>query len=1443
MSSQPPDQPTQSEQKLSSQQPASLASSHGHQARPPTTLFARRVLPNSTGASVNVQQRIAPVATHLTTFYGPRDPVASTSHAPPILPKSHTAEALHRAQSSESLSWPAHQRAVTAPNVSILPEALTKPFQDSQAAVNRPASSCSLGSEVNASSSSPAKEPFRPSSSVGSRQVERSVSPPSVPAESATATGIAAYRPIHTQQQRAVPAQAHRAPARNPRRASRVMPPSADLQAFLSSTATDAASEFKWPLAAPTAQTSVSTAVEVPSKRPASVMSIISQTYASTGTVRIERDPASHNDIAPAIDQDFTSRHLQEHTTSHYDESQRAERPHSSDHVQHQEAKADSPRQPLSPNTEAVENLIPTALAPHVEHKHESAPSVQVEQPTPQRILTQTEGAHSPAMSSQPVLEGGPPVEQATTQKIVTSDSGTGIQTPSSTEDPLAKASEPSTPGTASGAAAPVAQEYHPASQAARTDEHAASPARLPLESAKMPRSDSTRPPQGGSQPAADVALPTVTSALDIAKLAASLHTASTSLSTSIRPTLAGSRQKTAFRPQKHRRQVASSTTEVRPAHAAESHAPLTPFDHQHSLGLTPMDPPTVAHTHAIATEYEPVVRNPLSASLPGKSRPLLPPAVSQQPRSVSTSVAGAVRSKPAHASAQPASSARPAAGVRALAPSNTRLQASSESTRPPPAKKQVLSSSTGSSSSRPAFSAGGSRTLSNPAKSKIAAENSRPAAKPASAARQGSIFSRLAAPTAASAARAKPKVASEVKESFKKPALPSGSLSKKSSSVSLKSSHGPSGIPGRTLKDSTNQRDKPILDANHAMATTKSAARVEAPKACQNGDEKRFDPSADKVAVEVRLAGEIPQHSLIASEEQVHQATHTYGHGEKAAEPQPPQTVEDNGHSQNAAADLERPQDKTAPVSDAISVPLPSSPHQGEDKLHSMLAELGLTSNLLPVHSISPAKEASPSLLEEVQQQEIEPFSSDTTNMTTSEGPAVRESATSAASREPPPGMTDHTEEQTMADTPGSTLNTPAAVVEEGLSLTPAGDVTILGDDPSADRTTIVHSLDDEENVNTGCDQAPQETDHEEGTPDALLSNTISAAPLPSDAFVRSTEIVTHASSSEPSLSQSVAASPISLVNPDTHSQTIVLPQNIALPQDQSLAQDPSLSLLMSPTRGMQDLLARSIGRKAEEEGSPLLQEKEYLPSLQPGQYEYDDTILDAYSSAPIDGRRLHVLPYVQSNADVVHLALGGGEEAQVKNADAEANSSDHEDPAESEEEEDEIALLISRELSSDSLEELASRWEESRVITASLGLLDETNDTFDFENTPMRPKLLTRFSDGESSDYGQAPVDAGAYTKDDEDAALDILLSMGNQGTMGWSEKGAIFGDSIHSPSIEQSAQAKGTADRGILAEMSAFGDTPRVVRNVAGRKEGGEAGPSGSIGSSILREGGIF
>ena len=130
------------------------------------------------------------------------------------------------------------------------------------------------------------------------------------------------------------------------------------------------------------------------------------------------------------------------------------------------------------------------------------------------------------------------------------------------------------------------------------------------------------------------------------------------------------------------------------------------------------------------------------------------------------------------------------------------------------------------------------------------------------------------------------------------------------------------------------------------------------------------------------------------------------------------------------------------------------------------------------------------------------------------------------------------------------------------------------------------------------------------------------------------------------------------------------------------------------------------------------------------------------------------------------------------------------------------------------------------------------------------MRPKFLTRFSDGESSDYGPAPIGTAAYTKDDEDAALDTLLSMGHHGdTMGWNGKDAILTDSLlMMPGRDAPASTKAAGqDRGILAEMSAYADTPKVTkRHVTADHPASEGrthikGPTHPP-KSILNEGGL-
>ena len=127
------------------------------------------------------------------------------------------------------------------------------------------------------------------------------------------------------------------------------------------------------------------------------------------------------------------------------------------------------------------------------------------------------------------------------------------------------------------------------------------------------------------------------------------------------------------------------------------------------------------------------------------------------------------------------------------------------------------------------------------------------------------------------------------------------------------------------------------------------------------------------------------------------------------------------------------------------------------------------------------------------------------------------------------------------------------------------------------------------------------------------------------------------------------------------------------------------------------------------------------------------------------------------------------------------------------------------------------------------------------------MRPRLLTRFSDGESSDYGSAPAGTATYTKDDEDAALDILLNMGHQR---YSEAHSGENDALLTESLLMTHEKKSLpswrrdgGDRGILAEMSGYADTPKVSKSKL--LEATKVSSTGVQGAShsILREGGIF
>lgn len=110
-----------------------------------------------------------------------------------------------------------------------------------------------------------------------------------------------------------------------------------------------------------------------------------------------------------------------------------------------------------------------------------------------------------------------------------------------------------------------------------------------------------------------------------------------------------------------------------------------------------------------------------------------------------------------------------------------------------------------------------------------------------------------------------------------------------------------------------------------------------------------------------------------------------------------------------------------------------------------------------------------------------------------------------------------------------------------------------------------------------------------------------------------------------------------------------------------------------------------------------------------------------------------------------------GGADDETVlmpASADEDAAQGDEGDEGD---EEDDVALLISRELSDDSLEELASRFEESRIQLAGLHSDDE-DDLNGVESTPMRPRLLTSLrGEGASSDDEEGDTTTIAGLEDD--------------------------------------------------------------------------------------------
>lgn len=179
----------------------------------------------------------------------------------------------------------------------------------------------------------------------------------------------------------------------------------------------------------------------------------------------------------------------------------------------------------------------------------------------------------------------------------------------------------------------------------------------------------------------------------------------------------------------------------------------------------------------------------------------------------------------------------------------------------------------------------------------------------------------------------------------------------------------------------------------------------------------------------------------------------------------------------------------------------------------------------------------------------------------------------------------------------------------------------------------------------------------------------------------------------------------------------------------------DPSSSILFSSTK------ASGI--------DGLLDEDE------PSQFAGDETVIEHSSTAS----SLALVAQADALAQAVPIAgeLDSALRAEaVENAAVERLALSQETTKE-DEEEDDIALLISRELSDDSLEELASRFETSRLFPTMRTDDADAGDWDDeeIENTPVRPRLLTR-SIGTGSE-------AGSSESDDEDATERLTMTAG--------------------------------------------------------------------------------
>lgn len=195
----------------------------------------------------------------------------------------------------------------------------------------------------------------------------------------------------------------------------------------------------------------------------------------------------------------------------------------------------------------------------------------------------------------------------------------------------------------------------------------------------------------------------------------------------------------------------------------------------------------------------------------------------------------------------------------------------------------------------------------------------------------------------------------------------------------------------------------------------------------------------------------------------------------------------------------------------------------------------------------------------------------------------------------------------------------------------------------------------------------------------------------------------------------------------------------------------DPSSSILFSPSK-----TSGTDGLLFEDEPSHLVGEDTVIEQEAPHSRAIASELVQILGGVP-DRVPSRAPDTVEHTSRDLHLCAA---DERIASPDPQSQS-EHQA---AEEEEDDFALLISRELSDDSLEELASRFESSRVFASSEGMEGADWDE-DIENTPVRPRLLTRSigaGSGAGSSEPEDEDDTGVLTMRGNDSGRKILAGL---------------------------------------------------------------------------------